>query len=694
VTVDLRFWRQVSPSPGGIDLRFGDGPPPASNEVVGTLAAALPAVSLPPFALSATGYQRVVVGATLSATLPAPALSLAFEATETVPRTLGVLAASLPPAQTALGVAVSAEIVKPSTLAASLPAVGLPPVAILAAAVDYDQALPDAIGPGINARHVATRDDPVQLAVQQQPMLATRTPAKAHQTTADPLHTSNTLGQQQMIVASRASAQRAHHGLPLGNGRTLGHTDTLRQRRTITTPAQHAIPLAAGTHSAHQERIRFRHRLRADQQQAEHLTTRASPVHQEALRTATRRYVGQQQMLPLPLGWWQIAYPYPEPPFDPNAPSSPVALKFCRLADGTTALVFGCPKPQQPGTGTVVVPISEVYLVINDFSLVRVDTGQPIDVEDFSATLDADSWTWGWSATLHADLMPMVRSPALGEHVELRATVNGTPLHLVVERMGRDRRFADARLKIAGRGRAAWLAAPHAPIETRYNAEARTAQQLLADALTINGVSIGWSIDWRLSDWLVPAGAWSHQGSYMDAATRIAEAGGGYVQAHNTAQQLIILPRYPAAPWHWTSQTPDIDLPEDVCEVEGIEWQDKPAHNAVWVHGGASGRRDRIRRAGTAADRTAPTIIDPLATAPEMTRQRGLAALGDTGRQAHITLRLPVLAETGIIQPGKLIRYTESGVSRLGLSRSVQIDQRFPDLWQTIRIETHELEPV
>ncbi len=690
MTVDLRFWRQVTPSPGAVDLRFGDGPPPASNEAVGTLAAGLPVAALPALSLAATGTQRVIVGAALSASLPAPALSLTFAASEFVPRTLGTLAASLSPAHTALGVAASAEIVEASTLAATLPAVGLPPLSIVTAGIEYDQALPDAIGPGVFARHLATQDDPVGITVQQQPMLAARTPAKAHQTTADPLHASTTARQQQMQPASRASAQRAQHGIPLGNGRSIGHADTLRQRRTITAPAQHGIPLANGAHSQHQERIRFRHRLRSDQTHAEKVTTTATARAQQARKTATPLYVGHQHAAKLPVGWWQATYPWPEPP----TPELPANLRFCRLADGTTALVFGCPKPQQPGTGTVVVPISEVYLVINAFSLVRVDTGQPIDVEDFSATLDADSWTWGWSATLHADLMPMVRSPALGEHVELRATVNGTPLHLVVERMGRDRRFADARLKIAGRGRAAWLAAPHAPIETRYNAEARTAQQLLADALTINGVSIGWSIDWRLSDWLVPAGAWSHQGSYMDAATRIAEAGGGYVQAHNTAQQLIILPRYPAAPWHWTSQTPDIDLPEDVCEVEGIEWQDKPAHNAVWVHGGASGRRDRIRRAGTAADRTAPTIIDPLATAPEMTRQRGLAALGDTGRQAHITLRLPVLAETGIIQPGKLIRYTESGVSRLGLSRSVQIDQRFPDLWQTIRIETHELEPV
>ncbi|MCM2310297.1 MAG: hypothetical protein NDI84_02740 [Steroidobacteraceae bacterium] len=365
-------------------------------------------------------------------------------------------------------------------------------------------------------------------------------------------------------------------------------------------------------------------------------------------------------------------------------------VRYSRILDPGYGIAVPDGNPPTDPAGTIIVPALEYYVVINEFTLVRADTSEPVEVTDFSASIDADSWTWGWSASLHADLMPLVRSPALGEHVELIASINGRPLRLVVERMGRDRRFADARLKISGRGRAAWLSDPHSPISTRYNTTQRTAQQLLADALTINNASIGWSIDWRITDWLVPAGAWSNTGTYIDAANRIAEAGGAYIQSHNTDQTLIVLPRYPVAPWNWGTATPDIEIPEAACEVESIEWQDKPDYNAVWVSGGTGGRRDRIRRTGQAADRPAPTVVDDLATAPEMTRQRGTAVLGDTGRQAHITLRLPVLPETGIIQPGQLVRYTEGGNTHIGLSRSVQIEQRFPALWQTVKVETHE----
>ena len=229
---------------------------------------------------------------------------------------------------------------------------------------------------------------------------------------------------------------------------------------------------------------------------------------------------------------------------------------------------------------------------------------------------------------------------------------------------------------------------------TVMNAQPRTAQQLLNDALMVNGVSIGWAVTWNVEDWSVPAGLWSHTGAYIDAATKIAESAGGYVQAHDTAQTLIIKPYYPLAPWAWAAATPDIVLPDAVCTTEGIDWKDSPAYNAVWVVGGSGGRRDKIKRAGTAADQHAPTVVDPLATDTVMTRQRGLRVLADTGRQAHIAVNLPVLAETGIIKPGKLIRYTEQGETHLGLSRAVTVRYQFPTASQTVTMETHELESV
>ena len=85
--------------------------------------------------------------------------------------------------------------------------------------------------------------------------------------------------------------------------------------------------------------------------------------------------------------------------------------------------------------------------------------------------------------------------------------------------------------------------------------------------------------------------------------------------------------------------------------------------------------------------------MDPLITQAVAARQRGLAVLSDTGRIATVGLRLPVLAETGVIAPGSFVKYVDDGIERIGLTRSVQVEVGLPSIWQTLGVETH-VEPV
>lgn len=87
-------------------------------------------------------------------------------------------------------------------------------------------------------------------------------------------------------------------------------------------------------------------------------------------------------------------------------------------------------------------------------------------------------------------------------------------------------------------------------------------------------------------------------------------------------------------------------------------------------------------------------IIDPLMTNAIGMRQRAMPVLCDVGRQAVVTLRLPVLTETGIIPPGKFVRYVDGGVTRIGLTRSVRAEIERDEesgltIWQSIGVETH-----
>lgn len=372
----------------------------------------------------------------------------------------------------------------------------------------------------------------------------------------------------------------------------------------------------------------------------------------------------------------------------------------------TTRLVFACPPawagsgpvhllfgrvcnlpPVQPGL--VVVPVRSLYMILNSSSLRRVDNNAYLPALSMGLTIDADSWTWGFSADLPADAMPMLSRTSQSEPVEVEMVINGTAYRALIENISRSRSFQNRGLTVRGRGLAAVLDEPFAPVSTFGNTVGRTAQQLAGDALTINGESIGWNIDWQIDDWLVPANAWSHQGSMISAVNRIAAAAGGYLQPHNTARTLRVLPRYPSAPWEWSSVVPDFELPAAAMSVETIEWVDRPDFNRVFVGGISAGFNGQVTRTGTAGDVLAPAVADGLMTDADAIRQRGIAELAKGGRWANMTLRLPVLSETGAIPPGKFVRYHDGEVNRLGITRTLSVQDDGTEIWQSIGVEAY-----
>jgi hypothetical protein len=233
------------------------------------------------------------------------------------------------------------------------------------------------------------------------------------------------------------------------------------------------------------------------------------------------------------------------------------------------------------------------------------------------------------------------------------------------------------------------LAAPYAPVMNFLQPQARTARQLMDDVLTLNGIPLGWSIDWGLTDWNVPTGVFTQQGTWMEALVAIASAAGGYLIPHPSDQSIRVRHRYPTAPWEWNTVTPDFVLPVDAVVRESLRWVEKPGYNRVFVSGQDVGVLGQVSRAGTAGDLLAPMVVDALITEAAAARQRGISVLADTGQQIEVTLRLPVLAETGIIEPGAFVEYQDGSVTRLGIVRSTQVEAGMPEVWQTLGVQSH-----
>lgn len=400
---------------------------------------------------------------------------------------------------------------------------------------------------------------------------------------------------------------------------------------------------------------------------------------------------------------WMICYQEATPPppgisvrVIPAAPEAPRCytadchLLFAALAPASSHLLFFCENHIDPPDGeAVVVPIRRMYFVINNVSLHRLPDGVPVPLSHLSLSLDVASWTWGFDALLPAVAEKRIMPARGGEPVELVASVNGTDFRLLAESISRERVFGDTSIRLSGRGRNAMLAAPYAPVMHFQQPQARTARQLMDDVLTLNGISLGWEIDWELTDWHVPAGVFARQGTWIQALLAIAHAAGGYLIPHPSAQRMRVCHQYPAAPWEWSRDTADFVLPVDAFSRESLRWVEKPAYNRVFVSGQDVGVLGQVTRAGTAGEVLAPMRVDALITEAAAARQRGIAVLADTGRQIEMNLRLPVLPATGIIEPGALVCCQDNGVERTGIVRSTRIEASLPEVWQTLGIQSH-----
>lgn len=336
-----------------------------------------------------------------------------------------------------------------------------------------------------------------------------------------------------------------------------------------------------------------------------------------------------------------------------------------------------------PGEPITILP-SRVYIVSNTATLVRSSDNALIPAFGLAVNFDADSWVPGFTAEVSAGaLATLTPNP---DPVEVTATINGFQFRFLVERIARSRQFGRSRLTISGRNPAAVLGDPYADASAYSNTNAATAQQLVGSALT----NTGYTIEWGITDWLVPAGAFKSYGTPIHVAQRVADAAGAVLIADHELNVLRFLPRYPTAPWEWAGvTTPDYTLPTSLAVTEAIEWDERPAYNRVFVSGTEYGVIGNVKRDGTAGDVVAPMITDSLITAEQAARQRGLAVLADTGRKARLTLSLPMPEELGPLDLSKLVAFGTTGAYRRGLVRavSISVDQGASSIRQTVTIE-------
>lgn len=350
---------------------------------------------------------------------------------------------------------------------------------------------------------------------------------------------------------------------------------------------------------------------------------------------------------------------------------------------------WGIGTPDVPG-GSPESPVfilpARFYMAVHSITAHRLPDLAEIPIYDI--TLSADSGSFAWSFTANGpDSLFQSLAPSDGLPTQLRITVDGLEWVFIVEKRQRSGAFAKAGVVIGGRSATALLGARWQRASMRLNDEARTAQQLAEEALLLTGGEL----DWGLTDWLVPAGAWSHQGTPLAAVQAIAEAAGGHLLSHRTEPTLLVRHPYPVAPWEWGEGAADVELAPDAVITSAVDPRDGSDVDAVYVSGTTQGVRAWVKRTGTAGENLAPMVADPLITAVAAARQRGLSVVGAEGSKHFITLDLPVLtgaAEPGVLDVGQLVQVNDA-IPWRGRVRSVNVQGRRPTLRQSVTLERH-----
>lgn len=321
----------------------------------------------------------------------------------------------------------------------------------------------------------------------------------------------------------------------------------------------------------------------------------------------------------------------------------------------------------RPGTPIPAGEIRRCYFVLNQALLTRLPERTPIDVSSITVSLDVDSFCWSLSATLNSVAALDLLRP--GAPVEVEVNINGHLWIMQVERWNQSRRFAGGDRSVSGRSRSANLAAPFGPLINLAEAQARTAQQLaqgVLDEAALAGVS-GWSLDWDLVDWLVPANTWAvADQTPMQAIQAIAAAADGIVQTDRENKVLRVMPRYGIMPWNWSGATPDVIVPEAMILTIDGSWEPKIQFNGAFVAGTTEGGISaKVTRAGSAGDVVAPMVTDPLITATEAGLAKGRGILAASGNWERQRLSIPLFPSPtvpGLLSPGTLLQVTD-GIS-------------------------------
>jgi len=423
----------------------------------------------------------------------------------------------------------------------------------------------------------------------------------------------------------RALAVHWQEGMGLRRGAALHWHESVRERAALLLRWQQGRQRRAGVRTHWQETVRLRAALTERWQEgiAAHA---ALPLLWGPARTVR---------IHLDTHWQEAVRPAGGLSRMPAAPPEPPCYDPARLGllvfDGASPigarLLFVCRRAQTaappPGQARLIIPYRKVYVQVHELSAHLLPGMEPLALHALTIESDDDGFAWHLSANGAAHLVEQL-APAGAAPRRIRVEVDGLQWVFAVEHVALSRRFGQWQAQVRAASVTALLGAPWTGEQQWGAATDLTAQQIVLQALEFTGVGL----HWQLPDWIVPAAAWSHAGTRLSLARRVAESAGAALRSHKSEARLHVAARYPHLPWQWGSASVDAQIAASVIISDAFEPLDAARCNAVFVRGESGGVAAHASIAATAGNLYASEVVDAFITDEAAARQRARSVLG------------------------------------------------------------------
>lgn len=343
------------------------------------------------------------------------------------------------------------------------------------------------------------------------------------------------------------------------------------------------------------------------------------------------------------------------------------------------------PMPDLPTIDTtkpITPPRRRAYIMQPELRCFRVSDNTEINI--ISANLSISRSQWGATITMQCgskgdkDLLF-----AGGIEQEFKLVINGYEFYGLAESFNYSGEFGNNSYTVIGRSSVAVLASPHASARSYSNATAKDIAALIDDEL----LGTGWNYQFDMTQFNVSAGVFSYvHKTPIEAIAQIAAAIGGMIYPDGSTKTIYIRPQWPVTPWAIENSTPDVAVHDDVIFSLSSSPASTPLYNAVFVRGEQQGQSAKVKRTGTAGDKVAPDVVEPLMVDSQALRQRGTAELANSGRKDSAQLTMPIMDLLPPLIPGQVLGITWQTDTYKALVDSIQITaQRSQDGKLTVR---------